>query len=569
MKIMSILLILILLLTQAQSTNQYNTNPLNFNFILPNEIVLDGTISPGEWDNANVADSWYMDADPENYDGYNYMYLAEDRDNLYVGLDMISDITGGTTSEWVGLWFNTNNSTSSLYDYETWENSLDNGFESLIYDVENLKTMSFFNTTGNPDYIVKNPTVDNIFTAVEGSLKGNYTDLLNYDTNYLTVESGYNGTDYTARLDLSIDLSKLITILPNMYLDEIQEIRFLSYYRSNVTVSNSQLCTKDSNGAIYPNNNTYCGSNSLTTSYGSYYTFAYPENYTTPYTSEISYIASNAAPFRLEFETIRYEIITTGRSYISNGGVAYPYSSIKNYDIAFDFGPSANNASNHRMFEFRIPKTEFEGYSSDKPLGVIVGGYGTLAAWPNTHNWVYANTETTGIPFEYSAEYNYYDSFSMKGWTPLTDPVLSVISPSDTGDITLNWTDNNSNNFTLLRHTVMITEENAIQATIMATDLDVYGYVDSGLQNGTYYYAVVAFDDIGYGYLSNSIEAVVAIPSPNTSPSNTSSDTSPSNTNTPKASSDDTSEAGFLSGFTISICLVVLPVMFLRRYKQK
>ena len=64
------------------------------------------------------------------------------------------------------------------------------------------------------------------------------------------------------------------------------------------------------------------------------------------------------------------------------------YSSISNYDIQWRFGTSANNASDHRMFEIRIPKTELEHYNASEEIGIIIGGYGTMTI-PNEVFWVF------------------------------------------------------------------------------------------------------------------------------------------------------------------------------------
>ena len=92
----------------------------------------------------------------------------------------------------------------------------------------------------------------------------------------------------------------------------------------------------------------------------------------------------------------------------TNYVISRPFSTLDNYEIASSFGPSENNASDHRTFEFKIPKSELEGYETDTDLGVIVGGYGTLSSWPNTHNWVLQDGTDTGILYANSTAYHYY-----------------------------------------------------------------------------------------------------------------------------------------------------------------
>ena len=88
------------------------------NSFIPSTITIDGNISSGEWDDAAHIEQWYMDADEENTDGNNYMYLTEDATYLYIGLDLCSDTTNDGTGEWVGVWLNTN---QTQFFNESWQ----------------------------------------------------------------------------------------------------------------------------------------------------------------------------------------------------------------------------------------------------------------------------------------------------------------------------------------------------------------------------------------------------------------------------------------------------------------
>ncbi|MGY5876898.1 MAG: hypothetical protein RTU30_14205, partial [Candidatus Thorarchaeota archaeon] len=130
------------------------------NSFITSAISIDGNLSAGEWDDAEHVTSWYMNADPENYDGDNYMYIAEDADNLYLALDLVSDQTDDPKEEWLGLWLNTNETAyddSGWYNATSnWEVALNNGMESLIYDVDNDREMPFF----DPDGMMSGSAVD-------------------------------------------------------------------------------------------------------------------------------------------------------------------------------------------------------------------------------------------------------------------------------------------------------------------------------------------------------------------------------------------------------------------------
>jgi len=122
-------------------------------FVTPSSIVIDGNLSAGEWSDATHVTKWYMDADPENADGYNYMYLAEDLDNLYIALDLSSDQTNNESGEWVGVWLNTNETVVEDADsdirVDQWEAALNNGLESLFYNVENDTVFPFIDPSGS------------------------------------------------------------------------------------------------------------------------------------------------------------------------------------------------------------------------------------------------------------------------------------------------------------------------------------------------------------------------------------------------------------------------------------
>jgi hypothetical protein len=115
--------------------------------------------------------------------------------------------------------------------------------------------------------------------------------------------------------------------------------------------------------------------------------------------------------------------------------VDLPYTSIEDYDIDWAFWSSDNNATPHRTFEIRISKSELEGYATDTALGIMVGGYGTLASWPNTHNWVYANGTDTGIPYKETLQYYYYE-MPMKVLPPTTTMATSTTTPETSSGVT-------------------------------------------------------------------------------------------------------------------------------------
>jgi hypothetical protein len=144
----------------------------------------------------------------------------------------------------------------------------------------------------------------------------------------------------------------------------------------------------------------------------------YPESFTSESEVIISLNGVSNVPYNSSYDYLRVYVYFNATTFVGDRS-AYAYSTIQNYDIAWSYGPSENNASDHRQFEIKIPKSELEGYETDTDLGIIVGGYGTLIQFPNTHNWVYANDTITGIPEGNSSNYNYY-SMPLKGIPPTT-----------------------------------------------------------------------------------------------------------------------------------------------------
>ena len=474
--------------------------------------VIDGDITEDEWSSPAHKIQWYMDADPENSDGYNYMYIDEDPYNLYVALDLCSDQTNNESGEWVGLWLNTNETDvfNNEWDYPVeWEAALNKGMETLLHDVENDKTIDFFADSGLGAWTSVKPSE---WIVVDGKLDGTQSDILWNDDVYLNMESEFNGTHYVYRLDLDIDFYDSFTIFEDLYVEHVQEVRFWFRAKHNTTIGEHFLSVSDNQGALNPGIRSAMGT-STSEILGNVDIFR--ENFTSGTNLRISMNGINDVPFNTSFDFMQYDIYIDQPTVIGQNSV-YPYASIRNYDIAWSYGPSANNASDHRQFEIKIPKSELEGYEMDTHLGIIVGGYGTLASWPGTHRWVFANSKLTGIPEEDSAQYNYY-AMPMKGWIPPGIPVLDGITPDPDpdGDIFVNWNDDVAvENWTIYRHSSEITGSNLDSATAIASGLTESQYNDTGLSDGTYWYAVLAIDSFGFSYLSNSESVTVELAAP-------------------------------------------------------
>jgi hypothetical protein len=473
-------------------------------------IVIDGNLSVNEWTDAVHKIQWFMDADPSNSDGFNYMYLDEDPYNLYIALDLCSDQTNDSLGEWVGLWLNTNQ--AAIFNPEwniplEWEAALNNGIESLLHDVEKEKTIPFFDDEGAWNTLVERPSD---WIVVDGTLTGSQDEIMWDDSSYLNMTSEFNGTHYVYRCDVDVDFYDSFPIFEDLFVEHSFRVRFWLRLLNNATIYEHFLSVSDDLGDLNPD--IHLDMSTGTTEVVNFFDI-YRENFTTDSTLRLSMNGVYDAPFNTSFDLMNYEIYYNDTTNIGQRSV-YPYATIRDYDIAWAFGPTENNASDHRSFEFKIPKSELEGYEMDTELGIIAGGYGTLASWPGTHRWVFANSKLTGIPEEDSSQYINY-SMPMKGWTPPGAPVIAAISPNPDpdGNVLVNWNDaTTAESWTVYRHSSEITEANLESATEIAADLTESQYNDTGLSEGTYWYAVEAIDEFGYSYLSNSVSVTVEFP---------------------------------------------------------
>lgn len=417
--------------------HEVNGNERMTNFT-PSSILIDGTLSAGEWSAAEHKIRWYMDADPENSDGYNYMYIDEDQDYLYIALDLCSDQTNDETGEWIGLWLNTNETYTNSSLIAPWEAALNDGLESLVFDVDNGIEMPFFNPNGNLMGEQFQLQSFDVLTPKNGSLTGTLADLLGYmDGLSANMTSDFNGTHYIYRLDVEIDIAEYHYDFGEVRAPFTTSVQLGGRTQSNVTLDEHYLSIRDSLGNLNLTDPSRTISINTGTSWIDEYLKALSGNFTVDDIALFSFVGINSVPFKTSFDRIRIGTMfsnstnTPGTNYV----IDRPYTSLASYEIDWSFGPSENNASDHRSFEIKIPKSELEGYKSDNDLGVLVGGYGTLIAWPNTHNWVLQNGTHTGILYQNTTAYYYY-SMSSQGATTTTTTTSTITTTSTTTSTT-------------------------------------------------------------------------------------------------------------------------------------
>ncbi len=263
--------------------------------------------------------------------------------------------------------------------------------------------------------------------ALNGTFDGSPTDVQTINGVYANMTSEYNGSHYLTRFDYRIDFYNIYTIFEDLRVDHLRYVTVASRYFHNVTINEHFLSVSDNSGNL---NQSFeldlnTGTNLVTSNL-----VIYPESFTSESEVILSLNGVSTVPFNSSYDYLRFHVYFNATQFVGDHS-AYAYSTIQNYDIAWSYGPSENNASDHRQFEIKIPKSELEGYETDTDLGIIVGGYGTLIQFPNTHNWVYANNTVTGIPEGNSSNYNYY-SMPLKGIPPPTTPTTTTTTGSTT-----------------------------------------------------------------------------------------------------------------------------------------
>jgi len=458
---------------------------------------IDGLIGDTEWTGLDIDDTFYIYADTSdgNIDGDNRLLIGEDEENLYIGLDLNSDQTVDPSSEWVGIWLNTNNSTFS--DEYEWARHMNDGVESLIV---NVSSMELWEPWGDPSF----PEMDQyIFTeedvltpAIYSDYYGVYGDLESNDDSYYGLNSTSSIGYEVTRLDIEYNISTFYGNLFDEYTDHIQGIRFNLGSILNSTINSHRVVAWKPDGTLdLDDPNQYFSGTTIGGSIDYWNGYFNSGNLTSDNILKISLIANSSLDFEVLYEYLHCYIETDSLNHGSYDDdlINRPFSTILNAEYAYGFGPSSLNSTDHRQFEFKIPKSELEHYDSNQELGIIVGGYGTLS-FDGKDYWVYSE-DMLWINEEDSTTYIYYD---MQGVESSYE--INITSP---GDITyevgqtgykISWTIND----TYIHKPMYIVYLNGIPDSSGGWTSGSSIIVDvDHLNPGVYNYKIVAFD--GYG----------------------------------------------------------------------
>lgn len=476
--------------------------------------ILDGVIGGQEWLNADVDVEFYIDCDNSgnNFDGDNRLLIGEDEDNVYLGLDLVSDQSPDPSSEWLGLWFNTNHQNFS--SEKEWTQYLNNGAESLIINVSTNATAEPFDET-NPgtNYELYLTNQDDILTPVYYSDFAGTAEGLNYifDGKSVNITSTDLSGNQVVRYDLGLNFSSFYSTLLPQYIPQFKNFGIQGWISLNTTVDSHQMIVWDSDGTL--NTTDPAQTFTLPTAAGSM-GFGFhnvgPGNLTAQGILKLSFLVnSSTSPFEVKYDYLICQIQTTPMFDSDFNFLKRPFSTIQNWDYNYSFSPSTLNASAHRQFEIKIPKSELEHFDSNQDLGIVIAGYGTLS-FEGSNYWSYSQ-DPSMIYKEDSAKYMYFD---MQGVEP--GDGMTVNSPTDimydiyqTG-FTISWriTDPDAVDpvYTIYRDGLQIENSEWVSGTLIPISVD-------GLGVGIYNFSIIATDGYG-GRIQDDVKVTVVNPGP-------------------------------------------------------
>jgi hypothetical protein len=396
----------------------------DFQFLIsPTEItpVLDGIIEKKEWSRASYNNiAFYLDVDntidpiesKSNVDGWNYMHIAEDADYYYVALDLCSDRTNNMEDEWISYFIA--NRMPEIYGSNLALHSLvDRGFEYVYYNVSGDVVFPDEQFTGfgvNNFYDIPIVPETDIINVIYGNTSSSYLDFWHsndgkeYDiSSYLTTPDGWFEGDYID-IAFGIDVGeKMPNIDTASFISDITDMDLTFTISSNLESNPGDhnnfaerfICTIGEHGEmpidfddplfladdnpvyfladIISNEVVDLDHNNINASDNMFHFVFHCYN-------EVN--ASFPTDYELHIDNMALKFTTTNY-YTTIGSTVAP----ANYDIAWSYGPSENCVEDHRMFEFRIAKTEFPNVGDDM-LYLNVAGYGTMMI-TGTNFWQY------------------------------------------------------------------------------------------------------------------------------------------------------------------------------------
>ncbi len=399
--------------------------------------IIDGRITGSDWKNMKYKSIpfWLDVSNVENSDGtrdvdaWNYLYLGWDASWYYVGVDMCSDRSPDTTGEWLQLLLSehmpeVSNSYSGLHGL------VDYGMEILTYNVTNGTAMtdgidSSVTTSAQSDIpiVPVADTIDLHWGSLVGENDISYQELWANDSieytidSYLGTQSEFDPTGVTTgnsnflRWDISVNmsskfprgfeaqfLSAMTTIDVNVILTSnlgsdgspAADGNVSNIYVAMVSDSNPDdiQAITDWSGLFGTNDGEEFDFSPNTPTLNTLSTTAITSVNATTNMMHLSLFVWNelgGTPFDIQIDKISLEIDTEQYG-------TYNYTSIPDdddYAVSHGFGPSPNSAEDHRMYEFKIAKTEFTSFINNELYVRILGAGGVDLDLGSTAYWFY------------------------------------------------------------------------------------------------------------------------------------------------------------------------------------
>ncbi|MBN2154696.1 MAG: hypothetical protein JW776_01450 [Candidatus Lokiarchaeota archaeon] len=397
--------------------------------------TIDGIIGKREWIRSSYFIPFYLDVDNSiditegkaNVDGWNYMYVAEDETYYYVALDLCSDRTNNEEGEWIGFHLanrlpDASGTSLAFYSLE------DYGYEYFFYNVSSEKVFDYFYDVGIGGTTYSDiplfPETDSISVS-RGDTNGNFYDFWigndnrNYTgtSNFYSVDGSWLSGDYLD-LHFAVNISeKLPDEEISSFLSSITDLKLRYRLSSNLTsnpsghygIADEFYCSvyehggmpsdindpsfdSNSNNIVFSANSIVTGGvdldhNTINTTNGMFYFTIHCYNEEN---------ATDPTAYDLKIDKLSLRITSTQLIYAIVGNTI----ALGNYDIAYSYGPSENCGEDHRIFEFKMAKSEFPVLEDDM-LYINVCGYGTMALVGSNY-WLYPMYGYPGVPL-YSA----------------------------------------------------------------------------------------------------------------------------------------------------------------------
>jgi hypothetical protein len=343
--------------------------------------VIDGFLET-EWEYADVKIAQYLNLDnsidPQtntaNKDGWNYLYVGEDLDNIYVAIDLCGDQTNNTSGEWVGLFFNIMNRTFGGNDLDEvfWDQYRNNGVESLVYDVSNDKIYDQYIWDDEPkgEFIYSFGNYSNQRMYITGEIDGEKIHSVERSVGSITK-------DYIA-IEVVVDLLSWFNVsqefLPYVIADlDNLTIQFdvRAYYNETFSTDNSEIeSIMNTPTREIPFN--------LSKTEFTHNEIKVQDEEITDGTLRFVIEVMNQTDYQ-ENLTLSIESASFNYNRSRYKDELYATSTITNFSMAWDYNSSVNEVNAHRIFEFKIPKNQLEGLTNN--FQIFVQGYGTATTY--------------------------------------------------------------------------------------------------------------------------------------------------------------------------------------------